>query len=121
MTITAKDFYLSLIIASLISGCGLINKVKKDIFIQSAKRQDKILVQKQVSISCGKGDIKQYRDKGWKIITKSTKEITCKWKTKRAKPGCNLDLDKGCKIVVPDKKGKEVIYLIEREVDSPRQ
>ena len=77
-----------------------------------------IIKTKEITIACGKGNLEKYTKDGWKIVNKKKTEVTCTWKVKRAKKGCNLDFDKGCRVNVPDKKGEKIIYNLEKKVSK---
>lgn len=102
-----------IIIGLLITGC---TERSKEIFkpIRSNKVETKIKESVKVKISCNKGNIDKYIDEGWKIINQESKTTTCSWKSVKSSPKCDIDLDKGCRITVPDKKGEEIEYLLER-------
>ena len=73
--------------------------------------------QKTVVEKCGKDVINQYLNEGWNIKEQNTKQVNCAWKTEQATKGCNVDLDKGCRVKTPI-VGEEIEYLIERPFDS---
>ena len=68
----------------------------------------------EIKFSCGDDGISQYLDDGWIILEEDTKEKICSWKSVPATKGCDMEKDKGCKITMPDKIGKEKIYLLEK-------
>ena len=69
----------------------------------------------EISISCGEdSNLEEYINNGWKIKNEYSEEKVCSWKTIAASKDCNLEKDKGCKIVQPDKIGEERIYLLEK-------
>ena len=68
----------------------------------------------EVKISCGKGNINNFLDKGWKIKKEYSEEKICSWKSIPANNKCNIEKDKGCKIIKPDKIGIETFYLLEK-------
>ena len=118
MQVNKKRLYLLPSMLIMLTGCEYLQETKdtikskvKGIGINIEKT---IIEQKTIYIACDKEEIKAYTDKGWKVTKKSEREIPCSWKEKRSKPGCNLELDKGCRITVPDKMGIEVEYQIER-------
>ena len=108
------NFINLFILFFLISGCGVFEKVKTLIPNDPIIKKT-ITEKKSVSITCNRGDIQLYIDKGWSVVDKKEDEVPCSWKTKRATKRCNIDLDKGCRITIPDKFGKEIIYSLERE------
>ena len=108
--------YLFLILIYL-SGCnGEINfnrtKNKNHQFIKSDKidLKDKL----EISISCDEESINKYLKDGWKIKNKKSKEKVCSWKSIPANDNCDIEKDKGCKIIKPDKLGTETFYLLEK-------
>ena len=103
---------------SLVSGCELIEKTKKVKipFIDNIKVKRYETLTKDISLSCGKKGLESYIKDGWKVTNTKKEEITCSWKVKRAKKGCNLDFDKGCRIKVPDKLGQKVTYSLEKKI-----
>ena len=70
----------------------------------------------EISVSCDEdSDLKKYLDEGWIIVKEYSEEKICSWKTVAATKKCNLEKDKGCKIVKPDKIGEEKVYLLEKK------
>ena len=92
------------IIFFLISGCkGLEKKVTEN------KNSIEIVV------SCGDdSNFKKYINEGWTIRQEYSEEKVCSWKTVAASRDCDLEKDKGCKIVKPDRIGEEKIFLLEK-------
>ena len=69
----------------------------------------------EIIISCGEdSDLEKYINDGWEIKKEYSEEKICSWKTIAASKDCNLEKDKGCKIVKPDKVGEEKFYLLEK-------
>ena len=69
----------------------------------------------EIIVSCGEdSDLKSYINEGWTIKQEYSEEKVCSWKTIAASKDCNLEKDKGCKIVKPDKIGEEKFYLLEK-------
>ena len=68
----------------------------------------------EVRFSCEKDGISEFLDNGWVIVEKYTQEKICTWKSVPANKDCDLEKDKGCKITLPDKIGKEEVYLLEK-------
>ena len=67
----------------------------------------------EIIVSCGdNSNFEKYLNEGWKIKQEYSEEKVCSWKTVAASKDCNLEKDKGCKIVKPDKIGEETIYLL---------
>jgi len=104
-----------IILTAMLGSCTLIDKVEKVLTPEELEVEQKVTEQKEISISCDRGDIKDLIDKGWNIVGSQEKKVPCTWKTKKAKRGCNLELDKGCRITVPDKMGIQIIYSLEKE------
>ena len=82
------------------------------------KLEDKIPIKEnsiEIIISCGEdSNLEKYINDGWNITKEYSEEKICSWKTIAATKDCDLEKDKGCKIVQPDKIGKETIYLLEK-------
>ena len=69
----------------------------------------------EITISCGEeNNLENYINDGWEIVKEYSEEKVCSWKTIAASKDCNLEKDKGCKLVQPDKIGEEKIYLLEK-------
>ena len=68
----------------------------------------------EITTSCDDDSIDNYLNDGWNVISKTTEEITCSWKSIKAYKNCDLDRDKGCRITVPDEKGIETKYILEK-------
>ena len=69
----------------------------------------------EIIISCGEdNNLEKYINDGWNIKKEYSEEKVCSWKTMAATKDCDLEKDKGCKIVKPDKIGEEKIYLLEK-------
>ena len=88
----------------LISGCkGLEKKVTEN--------ENTI----EIIVSCGDdSNLEKYIKEGWTIKQEYSEEKVCSWKTVAASKDCNLEKDKGCKIVKPDRIGEEKIFLLEK-------
>ena len=92
------------IIFFLLSGCKTSEK-------KVSEKETSI----EITISCGEdSNLQEYIDKGWNIKKEYAEEKICSWKTIAASKDCDLEKDKGCKIVQPDKIGEERIYLLEK-------
>ncbi len=79
---------------------------------------DKSLINKdklEVKISCGEGSIKEYIKKGWIIKKEFSEEKICSWKSIPANENCDIEKDKGCKVITPDKLGIETTYFLEKK------
>jgi len=69
----------------------------------------------EIIVSCGEeSNLEKYLNDGWIIKKEYSEEKVCSWKTVAASKDCDLEKDKGCKIVQPDKIGEERIYLLEK-------
>ena len=69
----------------------------------------------EIIVSCEEdSNLEKYINDGWKIKKEYSEEKVCSWKTIAASKDCDLEKDKGCKIVRPDKIGEEKIYLLEK-------
>ena len=94
------------IIFFLVGGCKTKEKEK-----ESVKNENNI----EIIVSCGEdSNLQEYINDGWKIKNEYSEEKVCSWKTIPASKDCDLEKDKGCKIVQPDKIGEERIYLLEK-------
>ena len=103
MTEFKKITYIFLIFI-LISGC---KKPQNNII----KEENSI----EVIVSCGEdSNLEKYINDGWNIKKEYSEEKICSWKTIAASKDCDLEKDKGCKIIKPDKIGEEKIYLLEK-------
>ena len=87
--------------------------------IGGCKSPDEKIIDNENSIeiitSCGENSkLEQYINDGWKIKKEYSEEKVCSWKTVAASKDCDLEKDKGCKLVQPDEIGEERIYLLEK-------
>ena len=99
-----KKFIYIFLIFFLIGGCKT-----------SEKKVDDIENSIEIIISCGEdSNLAKYINDGWNIKKEYSEEKVCSWKTVPASKDCDLEKDKGCKIVKPDKIGEEKIYLLEK-------
>ncbi len=106
-------FFISILLSSC-NGEFNLNKINKknDLLINTPKinTKDKL----EITISCDEGNIEKYLKDGWKVKKKKTKEKICSWKSIPANKTCDINKDKGCKIIKPDVFGVETIYLLEK-------
>jgi hypothetical protein len=101
---TYNRFTFIFIIFLLISGCKTLEK-------KVTENENSI----EIIVSCGDDSkLKKYIDEGWSIKQEYSEEKVCSWKTVAASKDCNLEKDKGCKIVKPDRVGEEKVYLLEK-------
>ena len=92
------------IILTLVSGCKTPEK-------ESIKNENNI----EIIVSCGEdSNLQKHINDGWNIKKEYTEEKVCSWKTIAASKDCDLEKDKGCKLIQPDKIGEEKIYLLEK-------
>ena len=107
------NIFLITILLSSCNGELYFNKTneKNDLLINPNKSNKEKL---EITISCDQGNIGEYLKDGWKIKNKKSKEKVCSWKSIPANDTCDINKDKGCKIIKPDSFGIETIYLLER-------
>ena len=108
------NIFFILILLSSCNGELNFNKINKknDLLINSQKSNPKEKL--EIKISCDQENIEKYLKEGWKIKNKKSKEKVCSWKSIPANKTCDIDKDKGCKIIKPDTFGTETIYLLEK-------
>ena len=104
----------------LVGGCKILEKkateIKNSFGIQSSEESIKKSDSIEITVSCGeKNNLEQYINEGWKITKEYSEEKICSWKSVAASKGCDMEKDKGCKIVKPDKVGEEKVYLLEKK------
>ena len=98
-----KLLYIFMILF-LVSGCKTLGE-------KSNENKNSI----EIIVSCGENsNLEKYINEGWTIKQEYSEEKVCSWKTVAASKDCNLEKDKGCKIVKPDKIGEEKFYLLEK-------
>ena len=99
-----KNLTYIFMIFVLISGCKTPEKKLNEI-------ENSI----EIIVSCGEdSNLEKYISDGWNIKREYSEEKICSWKTIAASKDCDLEKDKGCKIIKPDKIGEEKIYLLEK-------
>ena len=106
-------FFILILISSCNGQFSFNNTNKKnDQLINSQKSniRDKL----EVKISCNEESIGKYLKNGWKIKEKKSKKKVCSWKSVPANNTCDIEKDKGCKIIKADGFGTETIYLLEK-------
>jgi len=104
-------------ILMLLASCNRefnFNKTNKDNdpLINTQKNNNKNKL--EIKISCDEESIEKYLKDGWIIKNKKSKERVCSWKSIPANNTCDIEKDKGCKIIKPDSFGNETIYLLEK-------
>ena len=109
----AINIFFVLILLSSCNGDFNFNHTNKrnDQLINSQKKSKDQL---EITISCDEESIEKYLKDGWKIKNKKSKEKVCSWKSIPANDTCDIEKDKGCKIIKPDSFGNETIYLFEK-------
>ena len=103
----------------LVSGCKTLEEkateIKKSFRIQSSKESIEKDNSIEITVSCGENsNLEKYINEGWAIKQEYSEEKVCSWKTVAASKDCDLEKDKGCKVVVPDNVGEEKFYLLEK-------
>ena len=68
----------------------------------------------EIKFSCGDDGISEYIKNGWVILKEDSQEKICTWKSVPASKDCDMEKDKGCKLIKPDLIGEEKIYLLEK-------
>ena len=110
----ALNILVILILLSSCNGGFNFNKRNKSndpiINSQTSNNKDKL----EITISCNEESIGEYLKDGWKIKNKTSKEKVCSWKSIPANNTCDIEKDKGCKIIKPDSYGNETIYILEK-------
>ena len=110
----AVNIFFILIFLSSCNGEFNFNRTKNKndqlINSQESNLKDKL----EITISCDKENIGKYLKEGWKIKNKQSREKICSWKSIPANNTCDIEKDKGCKIIKPDIFGTETIYLLEK-------
>ena len=112
-------FNFLLLILIFLSGCKALEKSLDQIKnnLQKQPSQEKINDKNsiEISVSCGDdSDFKKYISEGWKIVKEHSEEKICSWKSVPASKDCDMEKDKGCKLIKPDLIGEEKIYLLEK-------
>ena len=103
----------------LVSGCKIFEKkateIKNNLGIKLPEKSIKKENSIEIIVSCGENsNLEKYINEGWSIKQEYSEEKVCSWKTVAASKDCDLEKDKGCKIVKPDKVGEEKFYLLEK-------
>ena len=113
-SVKALNIFFILILLSSCNGKFNLNNRNKNndpiINSQRSNTKDKL----EITISCNEESIREYLKDGWKIKNKTSKEKVCSWKSIPANNTCDIEKDKGCKIIKPDSLGTETIYLLEK-------
>ena len=104
-------------IVILLTSCRTsIKKVKPIINLKENNNENNNSQKKSIEIkfSCGENGISKYLDDGWTILKEDSQEKICTWKSFPATKDCDMEKDKGCKIIKPDRIGEEKTYLLEK-------
>ena len=117
MKINKVSMILVIGLINLMEGCAVVDKFESLIKQKEPEIEHTISKKRTVSFACGQEGIKEYLGKGWQVIDTKEKDIPCTWKTEKANSRCDIDKDKGCRITVPDKIGKEYTYTIEKDIE----
>ena len=112
--VKALNIFFILILLSSCNGEFNFNKTNKKIDPLINSQKSKTKDQLEVTISCDEESIEKYLKDGWKIKDKKSKEKVCSWKSVAANNNCDIEKDKGCKIIEPDSFGSETNYLLEK-------
>ena len=112
-----KQFSQILLITIFLSSCRTsINKeypiINSEENINESNNSKKKRM--EIKFSCDEDGISEFLDNGWIIIKEDSQEKICTWKSVPATKDCDMEKDKGCKIIKPDKIGEERIYLLEK-------
>jgi len=112
--VKALNIFFILVLLSSCNGKFNFNKINKknDPLINSQEIISKNKL--KITITCDEKGIEKYLNEGWKIKNKKSKEKVCSWKSVPANDICDIEKDKGCKIIKPDSIGIETIYLLEK-------
>ena len=103
----------------LVGGCKVLEKkateIKNSFEMQSSEESIKNENSIEIIVSCGEDSkLEKYINEGCTIKQEYSEEKVCSWQTVAASKDCDLEKDKGCKIVKPDKVGEEKVYLLEK-------
>ena len=112
-----KQFSKILLITIFLSSCRTsINKeypiINSEENINESNNSKKKRM--EIKFSCDEDGISEFLENGWIIIKEDSQEKICTWKSVPATKDCDMEKDKGCKIIKPDKIGEERIYLLEK-------
>ena len=106
-------FFILILLSSCKGEFNFNKKIKNNDQIINSKKsntKDKL----EITISCDEESIEDYLKDGWIIKSKTSKDRVCSWKSIPANDTCDIEKDKGCKIIKPDSFGTETIYLLEK-------
>ena len=105
-----KQFSQILLITIFLSSCRtsinkeypIINSEENINEINNSKKK-----RMEIKFSCDEDGISEFLENGWIIIKEDSQEKICTWKSVPATKDCDMEKDKGCKIIKPDKIGEE--------------
>ena len=112
-----KTLIYIFLILFFVSSCKTLEKKANDIKNKFRIKSSEEIIKNNIEISVSCGDdvtLQEYIKNGWNITKEYSEEKICSWKTIAASKDCNIEKDKGCKIVVPDKIGEEKFYILEK-------
>ncbi len=111
----SKLLYILYIIPLFLISCSISKSKLPTLSINKNSSEVETSYKETIEItdSCNNNTLKDYLEKGWKVINTKTENIPCTWKTVRASKRCNLKSDKGCAIKVPDKMGEKNVYTLQ--------
>ena len=112
--VNALNIFLILILLSSCNGEFNFTNRNKNNDSKNNSQPSNIKDKLEITISCNEESIGEYLKDGWKIKNKTSKEKVCSWKSMPANNTCDIEKDKGCKIIEPDNFGTETIYLLEK-------
>ena len=100
-----KKFVYLFMILAVVSSCKKLDK--KEIEIKNSI---------EITVSCDEdSELEKYINEGWEIVKEYSEEKVCSWKSVAASKNCNIEKDKGCRIIQPNKIGEEKIYLLKKK------
>ena len=112
-----KQFSQILLITIFLSSCRAstnkeypINNSEENINESNISKKKRM----EIKTSCNEDGISEFLENGWIIVKEDSQEKICTWKSVPATKDCDMEKDKGCKIIKPDKIGEEKIYLLEK-------
>ena len=106
-----------ILLLTILTSCKETVNEEKLIKDSENEKSEKLIRAKnkmEVRYSCGENGISEFLNNGWVIVEEFTEEKICTWKSLPASKDCDMEKDKGCKIKIPDKIGKEKDYLLEK-------
>ena len=111
-----KTIKLFILLMFLTSCKTNINKEEliKDSEDQNIEQLNTAKNKMEVRYSCGEDGLSDFLNDGWIIVEEYSEEKICSWKSYPATKDCDMEKDKGCKITIPDKIGKEKVYFLEK-------